>query len=71
MAANQWGRHSPQRETWGRSLILDPWGDLLAERQEGIGLLHARLDAQRLTHIRNQMPVLTHARMTPDWKKDE
>jgi len=71
VAANQWGRHGPERETWGRSLILDPWGDLLAERPEGTGLLHARLDAQRLSHIRNQMPVLAHARMTPDWKKDE
>ncbi len=71
VAANQWGRHAPQRETWGHSLILDPWGEPLAEQAEGIGLLHARLDVQRLTTIRSRMPVLSHARMTSGWKKEE
>ena len=44
LAPNQWGSHGEGRETWGHSMIVDPWGIVLACRQEGEGLIMAELN---------------------------
>lgn len=63
LAANQGGQHDAKRHTWGHSCIVDPWGNVLACRQEeGPGLAVADLDFAALSELRRQMPVLDHRR---------
>ena len=64
IAANQGGRHSDRRETFGHSMIVDPWGKAMATRVEaGEGLVIAELDFQRQAEIRQAMPVLAHRQL--------
>jgi nitrilase len=51
------------RETYGHSLICDPWGAVLAELPEGEGFASAELDPARLAKVRSSMPVLDHRRL--------
>jgi nitrilase len=51
------------RETYGHSLICDPWGTVLAELPAGAGYASAELDPQRLAKVRSAMPVLDHRRL--------
>lgn len=60
IAPAQWGQHSPGRRTYGRSLILDPWGLILAQAQDGEGVIYARLDFERLERLRRELPCLEH-----------
>ncbi|MDQ6989089.1 MAG: carbon-nitrogen hydrolase family protein [Mariprofundaceae bacterium] len=63
LAAGQWGKHQDGRETYGHSLIIDPWGEVLAELPKGEGLLVTNLSAEKLTSLRQRMPVLQHRRL--------
>ncbi len=55
------GRHPRERPPHlGHSLIVDPWGEVLAVREEGEGVVLAELDAQRLAGVRAQLPALRH-----------
>jgi len=69
IAANQCGQHGGSRETWGHSVIIDPWGEVLAQQGSQPGVIAAPLDVQKLESIRQSMPVQLHARLTPDWRK--
>jgi nitrilase len=60
MAAAQGGRHSRGRRTWGHSMIVDPWGEILACRAEGSGVVMAALDPARIAEIRQSLPALRH-----------
>jgi deaminated glutathione amidase len=60
VAANQGGHHGCNRRTWGHSMIINPWGDVLAVLPEGEGVVTARLDLSELTALRSRMPVLSH-----------
>ncbi len=60
IAPAQGGRHENGRRTWGHSLIIDPWGQVLACLPEGEGVVMAELDAQRLAAVRSQLPALQH-----------
>lgn len=63
LAADQWGQHSEgSRETWGQSMIIDPWGKILAQKQTGTGWVQAKLDMEQLADIRAKMPVADHNR---------
>lgn len=63
IAAAQGGQHSPQRQTWGHSQIINAWGEVLAERQEsGEGLVWANFDAAEQAALRQRMPVELHRR---------
>ena len=59
-AAAQGGVHQNGRRTWGQSLLIDPWGEVLAERAEGAGWVLAALSYERLTTCRASLPALTH-----------
>jgi predicted amidohydrolase len=61
VAAAQWGRHNDKRESYGHSLIVDPWGTVVGERAEGDGVVVATLDGAAVAKRRTQMPVLEHA----------
>jgi len=61
LAPAQGGMHDNGRRTWGHSMLVDPWGQLLAQRQdEGPGLAVGQLDAARLAQLRAQLPALDH-----------
>jgi len=60
VAAGQWGRHENGRETYGDSLIVDPWGAVLARLPEGTGIVTASFDLQAQEETRRRFPALTH-----------
>jgi nitrilase len=61
LAPAQGGRHDNGRRTWGHSMLIDPWGEVLARRaEEGPGLALGALDAARLRQVRGQLPALEH-----------
>ena len=62
-AANQGGIHPNGRSTYGHSLIVDPWGEILAESGTGPAVIVADLDLQRLETLRRRFPVLEHRRL--------
>ncbi len=62
VAAAQSGEHSGGRQTYGHSMIVDPWGDILAELDLGPGVIVVDLDMMRLRQIRERFPVLEHRR---------
>ncbi|HRP23689.1 MAG TPA: carbon-nitrogen hydrolase family protein [Thauera sp.] len=60
MAPAQGGRHPNGRVTWGHSMIIDPWGEVLACRDEGAGVVIADLDPARIAAVRESLPALRH-----------
>lgn len=62
-AAAQVGDHGSGRRTYGHSLILDPWGEVLDERAEGEGVVLAELDMEHQRTTRASFPALQHRRM--------
>lgn len=63
IAAAQCGTHPGGRETYGHSLIIDPWGEVLAEADGATpGIITATLDPARIATVRAQIPVLAHQR---------
>ena len=69
IAPAQAGRHSPTRRSWGHSMIVDPYGGILAQRPEGVGVLFADLDLERVAALRATMPVLAHDRGPRSWEE--
>jgi nitrilase len=63
LAAAQGGTHENGRRTWGRSMIVDPWGEVLAVRDEGEGVVLADVEADRIHAVRRQLPALAHRRL--------
>ena len=62
VAAAQAGRHEDGRETYGHSLAIDPWGEVLLEMGGEPGLAFADLDLDRIAEVRRRIPVLDHRR---------
>jgi predicted amidohydrolase len=60
VAPAQGGLHENGRRTWGRSMVVDPWGEVLAQRDEGAGVVAAVLERDRLAQVRRQLPALEH-----------
>ena len=63
MAPAQGGLHENGRRTWGHSLVIDPWGEVLARVEEGPGVAVADVDTHRLATVRLQLPALQHRRL--------
>jgi predicted amidohydrolase len=65
IAPGQFGEHDDAglRATYGHSLIIDPWGVVVAEASDGPGLAMAEIDLDRVRRIRAQMPVQQHRRL--------
>jgi deaminated glutathione amidase len=59
-APAQWGEHTAGRRSYGHSLILDPWGEVLADAGEGVGIATARIDVARIAEVRRMVPSLQH-----------
>jgi predicted amidohydrolase len=62
VAANQIGRHPPNYRSGGRSMIIDPWGVVLAQASDAVGVITATLDLDRLEQIREDLPALANRR---------
>lgn len=62
IAAAQAGRHNEKRESYGRSLIVDPWGEVVGRLEDPIatGIAVADIDLGKLASIRARMPVAEH-----------
>jgi nitrilase len=63
IAAAQGGYHISGRETWGHSMIVDPWGTVLGELPNGAGHVSADLDIDLLRTTRRNFPSLDHRRI--------
>jgi deaminated glutathione amidase len=63
LAAAQGGTHESGRRTWGHSQVIDPWGQVLALREEGEGVAIAEVDLARRDAVRRQLPALAHRRL--------
>ena len=66
VAAAQVGRHQDGRQTFGHSLVVDPWGDLLLDMGEESGVGFADIDLKRISDVRARIPALNHRRPIPD-----
>ena len=60
LAPAQGGTHENGRRTWGHSMVVDPWGVVMAQQAEGAGVVIADLDAARQAQLRTQLPALEH-----------
>ena len=59
-AAAQGGEHNNGRHTWGQSMLVDPWGQVLAQQAQSSGVVCSELNAQALLQRRSQLPALQH-----------
>lgn len=64
IAPGQFGEHPDGRSTYGHSMIVDPWGRVLAEQADGDGFLAADVDPDRQAALRQEFPVLSNRRLT-------
>lgn len=62
VAAAQGGRHEDGRETYGHSLVVDPWGDVLMDAEDRGGVHFAEIALGRITEVRSRVPALKHRR---------
>lgn len=62
VASAQWGEHPGGRRTFGHSLVVSPWGEVLAECESGAGVACAEIDMIELARLRREFPVPDHRR---------
>ncbi|BBU26632.1 carbon-nitrogen hydrolase [Burkholderia sp. THE68] len=60
LAAAQGGKHENGRRTWGHSMLIDPWGEIVAVREEGMGVAAGGIDLQRIAAVRQSLPAYRH-----------
>jgi predicted amidohydrolase len=65
VAPNQFGRHGPGQHSYGRSMIIDPWGIPLATAPDGTGVIIARIDPAHQARIREHLPQRQHRIQLP------
>ncbi len=65
VAAAQTGVHEDGRATYGHSLVIDPWGEILLDMGEAAGIGFAEIDPARIADVRGRIPVLSHRRAIP------
>lgn len=66
VAAAQFGRHQDGRQTFGHSLVVDPWGEVLLDMGEEVGVGFADIDLARISEVRSRIPALNHRRPIPE-----
>ena len=63
LASAQGGQHPTGRMTHGNSMIIDPWGDIVARMDKGEGIVAAELDPARIAEVRTSLPALKHRKL--------
>ena len=66
VAAAQSGRHEDGRDTFGHSLVVDPWGELLLDAEDRVGVHFADIELKRIEEVRRSLPAFHHRRQIPD-----
>ena len=61
-APAQCGDHAEGRQTYGHSLVIDPWGEVLADGGEEVGFVIAEVDSALVAEMRRKIPSLSHDR---------
>jgi len=62
VAAGQWGEHAGGRKTYGHSIVIGPWGEIVGELSAGVGVVCVELDMARLAVLRQRFPTVQHRR---------
>jgi len=62
LASNQWGKHDEKRKTYGHSMVVSPWGEILDQLPVGQGFSCAEIDLDEVQRIRREMPIANHQR---------
>jgi len=62
-APAQFGRHSAKRASWGKSMLVDPWGSIIGQAKEAEGFALASFEKSYLKQVRRGLPALTHRRL--------
>jgi predicted amidohydrolase len=62
IAPAQWGMHPPGSWCYGRSMVIDPWGTVLATAADGVGVASAVIEPSRVAAVRRQVPSLANRR---------
>ncbi len=60
LASNQSGYHENERQTYGHSMVVEPWGRVLVQKETSVGLVTADIDLQRLQQLRQHFPCIEH-----------
>lgn len=63
LSSAQGGLHLNQRRTWGESMLIDPWGDVLCNLPEGEGFIQGKLSKNKLKEVRSKLPALKHRKL--------
>lgn len=63
LASAQGGLHLNQRRTWGESMLIDPWGEILGNLPEGEGFIQGKLSKDKLKEVRSKLPALKHRKL--------
>lgn len=64
IAAAQAGQHENSRHTWGHSMIIDPWGEILTVKDAGEHIIYANISPNRIHEVRTQLPALSNRMLT-------
>lgn len=64
IAANQVGTHANQKDTYGSTMVINPWGEILARMPEGEGVLMAEIELEDIKRHRQRIPALDNQRLT-------
>jgi predicted amidohydrolase len=68
IAAGDWGEHPGGRRTYGRSMIVDPWGVVIAQASDGDGVVTGVIETARVEEVRASLPALANRRpLAYDW----
>lgn len=63
IASAQWGKHNEKMSTFGHSLVVDPWGEVLADAGEGEKIVFAELNTEKIAHVRERLNVIRNPKL--------
>jgi nitrilase len=63
LASAQGGTHQNQRQTWGQSMLIDPWGQIMQELATGEGFVIGQIHQETLEGVRSKLPALKHRKL--------
>ena len=63
LSSAQGGLHLNQRRTWGETMLIDPWGEILSNLPEGEGFIQGKLSKDKLKEVRSKLPALNHRKL--------